>query len=211
MKTKALLPIVYLAALLGVLLIASQSQTAPEEVVMASSGRSTPLEFPTGYRDDFIHYLTVDRSDQTVRKIFINPEALTNLNTGSKFPIGTQIIIEAYNAQENRLGIAQKDSDGRYIPGEMLPFIHIAEKRNQWPREEIAASTTFDGWNFETFNAQTLLPGDENRADCFTCHDSGAFHRDFVFTRGLLEQFIIQQEQEALYFFCNRPERASCL
>jgi len=54
-----------------------------------------------------------------------------------------------------------------------------------------------------------LLPGNENRSDCFTCHDSGAFQRDFVFTRTLIDQFI--ETQQALYFFCNRPARASCL
>jgi hypothetical protein len=202
------MPIVYVVGLLVVLGMAAMNRQAPEPVQL-SPIRTSPMHLPPDYRETYVNYLTVDRIDRTVRRVYISPDALDNLQAGEPLPRGTQIVIEAFHAERNIAGQLNRDANGHFIMGEMFPTIHAAEKRADWPREAIASSTLLGEWNFETFDSETFQPSDENRADCFTCHDTLAFRRDFIITRAIIDQFL--QDGDVQYFYCNRPNRAPCV
>jgi hypothetical protein len=209
MKRQLFLPLLYIIGLVTVLGFAALNRPAAEPVTLTQT-RTSPMSIPANYQETFVQYLTVDRSDGTVRHIYIQPQVLENLQQGEPLPVGTQIIIEAYTAERNIAGLYRRDSSNRLIAGEMFTTIHAAEKRTEWSPEAIAAATPLNGWNFETFDSVTLQPAFENRNDCFTCHDASAFRRDFIFTRRIIDEFVASNGT-AQYFFCNRPDRAPCL
>ena len=209
MKRQLLLPVLYIVGLVTLLGFAALNRPAAEPVVLTPT-RISPMSIPANYRETYVQYLTVERSDGTVRYVYIQPQALQNLQRGEPLTVGTQIIIEAYYAERNLAGLLRRDANNHLIAGEMFPTIHAAEKRAEWPREAIAASTRLNGWNFETFDSVTLQPAFENRNDCFTCHDASAFRRDFIFTRSIIDDFIASAGT-VQYFYCNRPDRAPCL
>ncbi|MDQ7036249.1 MAG: cytochrome P460 family protein [Anaerolineae bacterium] len=208
MKRKLLMPLIYVLGLAAILAFAAINQ-APSEPVQLTPTRTSPMSLPPDFRETYVQYLVVERVDAVVRYAYIQPEALENLQRGEPLPIGTQIIIEAYHAQRNIAGQVRRDDDNRFIPDEIFPTIHAAEKRSEWSREDIASSTRLNGWNFETFDSQTLEPAFENRNDCFVCHDTSAFRHDFIFTRNIIDDFISNNE-DVQYFYCNRPDRSPC-
>jgi hypothetical protein len=154
------------------------------------------MVLPDDYRETFAHYMTVERIDGTTRHLYINQYALENMQAGEPLPEGTQLIIEAYDTMDTLT-----DDD-------LFPFIHMSEKRDTWAREEIASSVTLNGWNFDTFETDTRNPSDENRSNCFTCHDTSAFDTDFVFSRPFINRY--QQTGEVQRFYCNRADRLPC-
>lgn len=193
----------YALLLLGVMGIAAFfADDAPESAATATPTRTSAMTYPANYRDDFAHYLTVERIDDTVRHLYIDKAALANIKRGQPLPNGTQLIIETY--EDAPFGLSTDDD----IPGELQPFIHVAEKRDNWQREVIASSVTLDGWNFESFTADSGHPSDENRSDCFTCHDTSAFDSDFVFSRSFIDRYI--RTGETYSFTCHRPNRQPC-
>jgi hypothetical protein len=179
----------YAALLIAVMVLAA---LLPAE----TPGRSSSMTLPETYRETFAHYLTVERIDGTTRHLYINQHALNTMQAGQPLPEGTQLIIEAY------------DTTGTPTDDTLFPFIHMSEKRDNWPREEIAASVTLNNWNFETFEADTRRPSDENRSNCFTCHDTSAFDTDFVFSRPFIERY--RQTGETQRIYCNRADRLPC-
>lgn len=209
MKRKLLMPLVYVLGLCAILVFAAINQP-PSEPVQLTPTRTSPMTIPPNFRETYVQYLVVERADATVRFVYIQAEVLENLQRGEPLPVGTQIIIEAYHAERNIAGQVRRDDDNHFIPDEMFPTIHAAEKRSEWPREAIASSTRLNGWNFETFDSQTLEPAFENRNDCFVCHDTSAFRRDFIFTRNIIDEFI-SSNGDLQYFYCNRPDRSPCL
>lgn len=169
--------------------------------------RTSAMELPPDYRTRFIHYLTVDRIDLTVRHLYIAPQALEAVRRGEELPDGTQVIIEAYHAQRDMLGQPLRDAAGRWIPGTGFPAVHMMEKRARWRIEDLATSIGAGRWNFETFDARSFAPTSENRNDCFTCHDT-AFRRDMLFSQPNLRAFALDGEPR--YLYCNLPERGNC-
>jgi hypothetical protein len=169
--------------------------------------RASAMELPADYRLRFIHYLTVDRVDLTVRHLYIAPQAYEAVRRGEELPDGTQVIIEAYHARLDLLGRPLRDAAGRFLTGEMFPSVHMMEKRARWRIEDLATSIGAGRWNFETFNARTFAPTSENRNDCFTCHDT-AFQRDMLFSQPNLRAFALDEQPR--YLYCNLPERGNC-
>ncbi len=192
----------YALLLLAVMVLAALLPAeAPQALTNNTSAAATPersrsMSLPANYRETFAHYLTVERIDGTTRHLYINPHALQTMQTGQPLPEGTQLIIEAY------------DTTDTPTDDTLFPFIHMSEKRDNWPREEIAASVTLNGWNFDTFEADTSQHSDENRSNCFTCHDTSAFDTDFVFSRPFIDRYQRTGETERIY--CNRADRLPC-
>jgi hypothetical protein len=164
------------------------------------------MTLPADYRTTFVKYAVVDRPDDITRTLYIDPESFAALQRGSPLPNGSRIVIEAFNGTP--------DADGRLTPGEMIPFIHMAEKRKSWRLDELHTSAKVGDWNFASFESATGAPSDpntpgENLNDCFTCHDSSASPtRDFIFSRRDLDVFA--STNKPLYIVCNQPERIPC-
>ncbi|MAU08455.1 MAG: hypothetical protein CL607_01440 [Anaerolineaceae bacterium] len=203
---KKFLPLIYAGLVIGLLVLAALTQQPkPAPANVPNFG----MTLPANYRDDFSLYLVIDRPDHTVRHVYAAPDVVAAVAAGEEIPYGTQIIIETYDAQADLLGNPLRGSDGHYVAGAMQPNIHMIEKRDDWTVNQLPTPIGVIDWNFGSFDAQSMLPSTENRNDCLTCHDNGAFRRDFVFSRPLLEDFV--SEGEVQYLFCRLPGRGNCI
>lgn len=206
-KHKLVYPLLYILILILVLgLGAWQRMTKPPE--LSPILRTGAMQLPPDYRTRFVHYLTVDRVDNTIRYLYIEAESLARLERRAALPEGSQIVIEAYYAALDDSGNPLRDSRGHFIAGAMFEHIHMAEKRSTWQIEDLATTTGAIDWNFMSFDAQTFQRSSENRNDCFACHD-GAFSRDMIFSRPRLDDFLGRGVTG--YLYCNRPNRGNCL
>lgn len=191
--------LLYVLVLSGVLLTAgvvARTQPEPDPI----PPRTGQIILPDNYRETFVRYLTVDRSDDLTRDLYIHPDILTQLERGEPLPEGTQIVIEAYR------GTWQGD---RLVKQDIEPFIHVAEKRSNWSLTELPVSSHVGDWNFASFESDTRQPSTENLTDCFNCHDDAAsITQDFVFSRRAIDQFALTGDP--LYQFCPRPDRIRC-
>ncbi|MFN8530023.1 MAG: cytochrome P460 family protein [Anaerolineae bacterium] len=209
-------PLIVGCAVVGVLLISVLSpMPRPAETVVAQAtvaatypqGRE-PMVYPAGYRDSLVHYLTVDRGDGITRNVFISPEAVTAAGHGERIPDGTQVVIEAFDAQQDANGRVLLSDLRRLLPGDLrVDEIHVAERRSTWRIEDTHANTSFDGWNFAAFNADTSERSAARLNDCFSCHDQ-AFRSEFLFTRDQLDAYA--RTGEVQYFYCSQPARVPC-
>lgn len=203
---KLLYPVIYTLGLVVVLVFGALTRE-PDPPPLVRTGAMT---LPVDYQETFVHYMTVDRSDNTVRKLYIHPEALDLFQRDGVLPDGTQLIIEAFHAQVDDAGDPVQDENGRLIPGEMFSNIHMSEKRSTWTRADLATAGTDVDWNFAAFKADGSVAPEDNRNDCFTCHDAFAFRRDFTVSRQVIQQFL-SSGRDVRYQFCPRAGRASCL
>lgn len=206
---KKFLPFIYVGIIALVLVSTAMTRPEPEIITPVADVPDFGMTFPENYRDEFVLYLVVDRIDLTVRNVFAHPDAVAAITAGEELPFGTQIVIETWDAHTNFTGNARLDSEGHFIPDVMRPNVHVMEKRATWTVEDLPSPVGVIDWNFGSFDAGTMRPSDENRNDCLTCHDGGAFRRDFVFSRTILESFT--QNNDVQYLFCNRPRRGNCI
>lgn len=207
---KKFLPLIYIGLIALFLFVASMTRSEPEIVLPLADVADFGMTLPDNYREEFILYLVVDRVDDTVRHIYADPSAIDAIEADEELPFGTRIIIETWDAQRDLFGNLQRDSDGHLVAGEMRPNIHMMEKRDDWTNAQLASPIGVIDWNFGSFDSASMLPSLENRNDCMTCHDGGAFRRDFVFSRRIIEAYV-NDDSEVQYVFCSRPRRANCI
>lgn len=197
-------------AMFAVLGLAALNQPEPAPVVMISQaagmGRE-PMGLPENYREAFIHFATVDRSDAKTRKLYINLEAMNALRAGDSLPDRTILVIEAYQAALGSGGEVLRDAAGRFIADQLVPEIHMAERRSTWRIEDLAASSRVGDWNFGAFDFETGAANRSELSDCFSCHE-GASSRDFVFSLPELRAYARMGEVQ--YRTCGLPERIPC-
>lgn len=208
---KKLLPLFYIVIIGLVLLFTALSQPEPE-IIQARDTAAIDfgMSFPENYRDDYVLYLIVDRPDRTVRHVYAAPQVIEAVEVDEAIPYDSQIVIETFDAQTDFVGNAQRDRQGHFIAGAMRPNVHVMEKRDDWTIEQLPSPVGVIEWNFGSFDANTMLPSTENRNDCMTCHDSGAFRRDFVFSRRFIEQYVADG-YEVQYLYCGLTGRANCI
>src|SRR3972149_5801804 len=163
--------VVYGILVVTVLVLAALTRT-PSPAPASAPGRE-PMALPEDYRDRFVLYATVERSDAISRNIYINPEALADYTPGDPLPDNTLIVIEAYEGQRDAAGNVLRDAQGHLVQGELDPEIHMAEKRSTWRIEDLAAPTNQGGWNFGAFDFHTGTPITEGLGACASCHDGG--------------------------------------
>lgn len=199
----------YGALLVAILIVASLTQTPPDDApsVTPTPTLSTRMTLVTDYRQRFVHYATVDRPDARTRRLWINPEALEGLQPGQPLPQGTLLIIEAFEVPSNVLGQPQVGPDGQLVRGDLIPSLHIAEKRPDWTFDDLHAASRLGDWNFGAFEPETGAFQPEGLNDCFSCHE-GASGLDFIFSRPLIDRYL--QTQRVSHRRCSRPGRLAC-
>ena len=171
----------------------------------APTGRE-PMRLPANYRENLVHYATVDRVDGMTRNLYITQETLDAIEADTPIPDYTVIVIEAFHA-ETEDGRFVYDENNRYIPAEMEPEVHMAEFRSTWRIEDLAASSHVGGWNFGAFDFETGVANRSELADCFSCHEA-AVQRGFLFSESLLRAYI--RTGQVQYDYCGLPERSIC-
>ncbi|MEL6405989.1 MAG: cytochrome P460 family protein [Chloroflexota bacterium] len=205
----------YIFILVGLLWLGSTAQSEidtlnnPPIVQSVADAPDFGMSFPVNYRQEFELYLIVDRPDETVRHVYADPQAVDASRADEPLPDGTQIIIETWDARINAFGTIARDDDGHYIAETMQANIHVMEKSSDWTIEQLPSPVGVIDWNFASFDADTMLPSVENRNDCMTCHDAGAFRRDFVFSQRLLAAYANTGNTQ--YLYCNRNGRSNCI
>lgn len=207
----------------GFIFMASQNQvtvqtsTASTSVIEPTNPLRPTLDvtYPTGrepialspnFRDELIHYMTVDRGDNITRNLYISPAAIDAVRAGEPIPDYTLIAIEAYNAAMDADGNVER-VDGHFVAGDILPEIHVAERRSTWHIEDLAASSHLGGWNLAAFDSTLYQQTTTTLNDCFSCHDA-ASRRQFVFSFPQLQAFA--NTNEVQYVYCRLPDRQIC-
>jgi hypothetical protein len=203
---KKFLPLLYIGLIVLVLAFTAMTRSEPEIVTPLSAVPDFGMQFPENYREEFVLYLVVERIDQTVRNVYIHPDAIAALQANEELPYGTQIVIETWDARPDYGNFV---ADRRYVPQALRPNIHVMEKRENWTVQDLPSPVGVIDWNFGSFDRETFLPSSENRNDCLTCHDGGAFRRDFVFSHIFIDAFVASGDIQ--YLYCSLPERANCI
>ncbi len=192
-----------------VLAFSAINRPEPEIVTPLVDVPDFGMTFPETYREDYVLYLVVDRVDDTIRNVYASPDVIEAIEAGEPIPYGAQIVIETWDAQRDLFGNVQRDNQRHFVQGTMRPNVHVMEKQPDWTTEQLPSPVGVIDWNFGSFDAETMRPSDENRNDCLTCHDGGAFRRDFVFSRSIIEAFVDRDRVQ--YLYCSLPRRGNCI
>ncbi len=169
--------------------------------------RPLGVQFPANYQENFAHYATVDRPDGMIRELYILPSALRRITPGRALPLGTIIVIEAYEALRDETGELRRDEQGRYIKSAMRRNVHVAEKRSDWRPEDFERGQLSDDWNFGSYLFADGTRFTEPLTACFNCHNATA-HEDFTWSLPLLLDYV--RTDETQYFYCNLTGRTAC-
>jgi hypothetical protein len=193
---------------LGMILIASTFSPAESNSRDTISPQHSGVKFPTDYQTQFIQYATVQRSDGTIRNLYINPEAIDFLKQGYAFlPNHTVIVIDGHYALKTADGEYQFDSAGNYLNGAPFEMLHVAEKRDDWASGDFVSENRIGNWNFGSFAPATGGYFDENMSACFHCHNATS-QTDFIYSTRLLAHYL--QTDRVQYLVCNLPDRIEC-
>lgn len=130
------------------------------------SAAESPVEFPSNYRAQFVHYATVDcPNSSVVRQMFIDRPSLESVRATQTVPSGAVIVMETHSAR--------RDSSDRLVPTQ-LSNVFVREKRQGW---NIANSGE---WQSVWYSPSGSLVSDR-QSSCVGCHLQ-VRDRDYLFT-----------------------------
>ncbi len=137
------------------------------------------VKFPENYAKGVL-YTTVDRADnKQYRELYSTPEAIAALKAGQPIPSGTVLTLVQYKAKLDASGQPEKDSNGRFIKGELVAYT-VMEKRTGWG-SEYAPEIRNGEWEYQAFKADKSVNDKAKLTNCFTCHRP-LDKQDFVFS-----------------------------
>ncbi len=168
--------------------------------------RPPGVQYPRSYRQDFTLYSTIQRPDGTIRDLYINPVGLNAVKYNHVLPANSVMVVEGYYAVENADGSYVTDSNGHYVKGEPMPFIHVREKRTDWSSADFTSDARSGGWNFGSFDTKTGADYDESLNICFLCHNTAP--QDFTYSYPLIAEYA--RTDETIYSFCRTTGRTAC-
>ncbi|MEL6385684.1 MAG: cytochrome P460 family protein [Cyanobacteria bacterium J06626_18] len=117
---------------------------------------SQQVSFPSDYAQNFVQYATVDcPNSRIVRKMFVNPEALSALQSSDMPSSGTVLVMETHSAQPG--------SDGRLTPTR-LNNVFVREKRDDWQVNEDSGD-----WRSAWYSPSGDLVSNSQES-CIGCH-----------------------------------------
>jgi hypothetical protein len=143
------------------------------------------IEFPEGYRTNFVRYATVDKPEREppiVRFFYVNQDALAATRAGEPLPDGTVAVMEDHPAELDGDGKPVTDATGRFVPTAEITNVFVQEKRSGWG-EAIPEDIRNGDWDYAWFVADGSRKTGDNVdfTRCFTCHKD-AVADDFTFT-----------------------------
>jgi hypothetical protein len=164
------------------------------------------VAYPQNYRQSFARYATVQRPDGTIRDLYINQTGVMGIRTFYNLPVGTVIVVEGYNALKNADGSYVTDANGHYVKGDIMPFIHVREKRDNWRASDFTSSARNNDWNYGSFDTQLGAIYKESLNACFLCHNTA--DNDFTYSAQPLLDFVRSGQPD--YFMCRTTGRSAC-
>lgn len=128
----------------------------------------TRVKFPSNYKREFTHYLTINFPDKKeVRYYYANRAAIDAAREGKPLPEGSFLFAEVYKAKLDA-GKPVTGKDGFFQPGE-LAFFTAMQTDGGWG-DGFPAELRNGNWNYAVFKTdQSLRPG-TNQAKCLACH-----------------------------------------
>ena len=161
------------------IIVAAVAGTAAIIAMQARAGGdkvSFPVLFPEG-----VLYTTVDRADnKQYREIYVSAAALQAAKKGETLPSGTVITLIQYAAKLGADGNPEKDTNGRFIKGNLLAYT-VMEKRAGWGSEYPEAQRNGE-WEYQAFKADQTPNTAANLTACFNCHKPLGEKVDYVFS-----------------------------
>jgi hypothetical protein len=138
----------------------------------SSPAAASPVQFPKNYKQQFVHYVTVDcPNSNIVRQMYIDRPSLESLKASQVVPSGAVIVMETHSAT--------RGSGDRLIPTQ-LNNLFIREKRQGW---NVADSGE---WQSAWYSLSGSLVSD-NQSSCIGCH-TRVRDRDYLFTLPALQK-----------------------
>ncbi|HVU12396.1 MAG TPA: cytochrome P460 family protein [Phototrophicaceae bacterium] len=185
----------------------TQAMTASVGAPATMPPRTAPMSLPADYRQNYILYAIVDRSDNVTRKLYTSQDAINAVRAGLSFPDGTQFIVEAYDATLDTKGQPLRDAQGHLVAGAFQPEVHTSQMRSDWQPADLIPGAHTGEFNFDAFDFNTGVENPSERATCFNCHSS-ALATGFVYSLALIRQYAFTGQTQ--YMYCDLPGRLAC-
>ena len=132
----------------------------------SSPTAASPVQFPSHYKQQFVHYATVDCPNSSiVRQMYIDRPSLEHLKTSETIPSSTVIVMETYSA---------RSGEGDRLVPTQLNNVFVREKRQGW---HVADSGE---WQSAWYSPSGSLVS-SNQSSCVGCHLQ-VRDRDYLFT-----------------------------
>ena len=146
------------------LALATKESADNEQPVAEDSFR---VKFPVKYREEFMHYVTVNCSNShIVRQMYVNLSTVEAIQTSDTVPSGTVLVMETYAAQPGR--------DDRLTPTQ-LNNVFVREKRDDWRVNDNSGE-----WRSAWYSPEGALVS-SSQSSCIGCH-ARVRDRDYLFT-----------------------------
>lgn len=170
-----IMSIITAAALAAALIGCAQVPSAP----LANKFKDGELPVPADYKSWPKFLSEVQRPEvKQVREIYINPLG-HRTQAGDAFPNGTVSVMEIYKAQEAADGSPLKNSDGKFVKGELLK-IAVMGKGAGWGESVTPVELKNGDWIYAIYLADAKTKAPDDTATCRACHLPLA-DKDYIF------------------------------
>lgn len=133
----------------------------------AASAGPEKVDYPKNYQSQYIWLGDIDRHDNnTIRRVYINPEAYAAAKSGQPFPDNTVLVLEMRAIQMADGKPLMKE--GRFLPAYNVVGIAVQQKKNGFGAEY--ADTLRNGnWEYAVFDIDGVRRTASTQA-CLQCH-----------------------------------------
>lgn len=125
------------------------------------------VDYPAAYQSRYIWMGDTDRHDNnTIRRLYINPEAYALAKAGQPLPDNTVLVLEMRSIQMADGKPVMKE--GRFVPGDAVVGIAVQQKKRGFGTE-YAANLRNGDWEYALFDINGVRRNAPTQA-CLTCH-----------------------------------------
>jgi hypothetical protein len=145
--------------------------------VGAATAGPEKVDYPTAYQSRYVWLGDTDRHDNnTIRRLYMNPEAFAAAKSGQPLPDNTILVLEMRSPKmADGKPVLQ---EGRFVPGDAVVGIAVQQKKRGFGTEY--ADTLRNGdWEYAVFDINGVRRNAPTQA-CLTCHKPRS-GEDFTF------------------------------
>ena len=167
---------------------ASLPGAEPGEIASNATGLDGQLpDFPADIETSFTRYQRIDFEDRKqVRYYAANDIALAAAKAGDKFPEGSYLLVEIYDAMLDEDDNLVYGDDDLLVPKNRSAYTAM-EKRKDWGKD-VPDVLRNDDWRYAVFTLDGKHRDNLNEGTCLACHKPLS-DTDYSFTYDTLKQF----------------------
>lgn len=133
----------------------------------AASAGPEQIDYPTAYQSRYVWMGDIDRHDNnTIRRLYMNPEAFATAKAGQPFPDNTILVLEMRSIQMADGKPVLKD--GRFVPGDNVVGIGIQQKKRGFGTA-YADNLRNGDWEYAFFDINGVRRSTPSQS-CLQCH-----------------------------------------